>query len=123
MKPQYVFTGKVLDGAKRGRDLGYPTANVALKEQIPEGIYASEVILDEQALKAATFIGAAKTFGEEEYKAETYILDFDQNIYGKEITIQLYKKLRGNIAYTTKEALIEQMKKDVAKTREFFTSS
>lgn len=122
MNPQFIFSGIVQDGAKRGRDLGFPTANVALQQQIPEGIYAAEVVVDDKTFKAATFIGAAETFGEKDYKAETYILDFDQNIYHKEITVKLYKKLRGSIAYTTKEALIEQMEKDVQETREFFTS-
>ena len=122
MHPDYTFSGVVQDGAKRGKDLGYPTANVAISTQIPEGIYASEVVIANNIYRAATFIGIAKTFGEKEYRAETYILDFDRNIYGKEITIKLYKKLRGNRTYTTKEALIEQIEKDVAMTRNFFTS-
>ena len=65
----------------------------------------------------------AKTFGEEDYKLESYILDFDRDIYGKEVKVELYKKLRDNEKYENERELIEQIKKDVVNTRNYFTSS
>lgn len=119
----YKIKGTVIEGKKRGKTLGYPTINVLLDQKIPSGIYASHVILRDRRLIAATFIGEVKTFDEHDYKAESYILDFDDNIYGKSVTIELYKKLRENEKFSTQEALIEQIKKDVTRTREFFSVS
>lgn len=71
---------------------------------------------------AATFIGAAKTFNEKDTKSESYILDFEKNIYGKWITITFFKKLRDNKKFDSIEKLIKQMEKDVSETRRFFTA-
>ncbi len=120
MEPIYRITGVVQNGAKRGKAMGFPTANVFLIKKIPEGIYASQVIVRDKIYQAATFIGAAKTFGEKEHKAESYILDFDSDIYGEHVTIHLFKKLRENEKFISENVLVEQMKKDVLDTREFF---
>src|SRR5690242_18731678 len=96
MKILYAFWGKIKKGKQRGKSLGFPTANIALHKQIPEGIYASTVIVQNKKYIAATFIGSAKTFGEKEYQAECYILDFNQNIYNKWVSIRLLKKIREN---------------------------
>ena len=122
MNSLYIISGKVIKGAKRGKSLGFPTANINIEQVIPEGIYASEVIVDNKTYQAATFIGTAKTFKENEYKAESYIINFDQKIYGKQIRITLFKKLRENIQFSTKEKLIEQMKDDVLQTLSFFSN-
>ncbi|MDO8621516.1 MAG: riboflavin kinase [Candidatus Levybacteria bacterium] len=119
----YSFTGKVEAGNKRGKNLGFPTANIALTQSIPEGIYASRVLIDGKTYQASTFIGEAKTFGEKEHKAESYIFDFDKNIYGKEVTVYLFKNLRGNKKFSSEQKLIEQIKKDVSGTREFFKNN
>src|SRR6266576_2532672 len=102
MKQLYIFWGKVIAGQKRGKKLGFPTANVRLHKKYT----------------AATFIGSAKTFGETEYKAETYILNFNQNLYGKWITIRLFKKLRDNKKFDSEKALVLQMKEDINKVKE-----
>ncbi len=123
MIPLFIFRGKVLRGKKRGKLLGFPTANIPLHKNIPEGVYTSEVIITGKVYRSATFIGVAKTFGEEDYKAENYILDFNKNIYGKWISVRLFKKLRGNKKFDTQQALIEQIKKDVSNTRKFFNKA
>ncbi|MBA3723362.1 MAG: riboflavin kinase [Candidatus Levybacteria bacterium] len=120
MKPLYTLTGTVKIGAKRGKEFGYPTANVSLESHIPAGVYAAQVSIDSTIYNAATFIGAAVTFGDKEYKSESYILDFEQDIYGTEIVINLYKKLRDNANFANEHDLIEQMGKDVLMTRSFF---
>ena len=120
MKSLYEIKGIVKTGAKRGKNLGFPTANIEIDEKIPEGIYAAKVAVDGNEYNAAAFIGAAETFGEKEFKAEAYILGFSGDIYGKQITIKLFKKLRENKRFDNKNQLVEQMKKDVLATREFF---
>jgi riboflavin kinase/FMN adenylyltransferase len=84
VKSLYIFSGKVTEGKKRGRNLGFPTANIALKENIPSGIYISWTELDKNHYPSLTFIGEAKTFDEHLFQSETWILDFEKNIYGRE---------------------------------------
>ncbi|MCL5113612.1 MAG: riboflavin kinase [Patescibacteria group bacterium] len=129
MKPLFKLRGKVKKGKNRGKFLGFPTANINLHKKIPQGIYASTVKIDSPRFAgeagnkkyiAATFIGSAKTFNESEYKAESYILDFNQNIYGKWVTVTLLKKLRGNKKFGSEQELIDQMKQDILATRKFF---
>jgi len=116
------LSGIVIHGDHRGKKLGFPTANVALSEKIPEGIYISQTKIDTLLYSSLTFIGAAKTFDKTQYQAETYILDFDQDIYGKTITVELIKKIRDNMKFESEEKLIEQMKKDEKVARDHFFS-
>ena len=117
---QYTFWGKVQHGAKRGRELGYPTANMKLHTKIPEGIYISKVKVNNIVHFAVTFIGNAKTFGEKDYKAESFILTFNSQIYGQWITVNLIKKIRNNEKFDSKKSLINQIEKDILATRKFF---
>jgi len=88
----YSFWGKVIHGKKRGKRLGFPTANVRLHKIIPEGVYVSKTKFDKKWHKSVSFIGTAKTFGAVEIFAETHILDFNCDIYGKWISVKLLKK-------------------------------
>lgn len=115
-----VFWGKVRQGKKRGKDLGFPTANMLLHKKIPEGIYISRTTFDKNTYNSLTFIGSAKTFGETDVKAETYILDHTVDMYGKWITVRLLKKTRENIKFTSSKDLIKQMKKDKQIAQEYF---
>lgn len=122
MKTLYHFWGKVKKGSSRGKDLGFPTANVSLHKKIPEGIYAAKITIDNKNYTSATFIGSAIHFGEKDYKAESYILDFSKNIYGKWATITLCKKIRDNQKFTSEKELVKQMQKDVEEIRKYFSS-
>jgi riboflavin kinase / FMN adenylyltransferase len=113
MKIQFLVWGKVKSGSKRGRLLGFPTANIVLHKNIPEGVYISKVKVDRHWFSALTFVGAAKTFGEKNKKVESYILNFDRNIYEKWITVKLFQKIRDNIKFSSEKELVEQMKKDL----------
>lgn len=123
VKSLYLVWGKVRKGSKRGRDLGFPTVNAALHKNIPEGVYISKVKVENSSYPSLTFIGAAKTFGEKTKKVESYILDFKKEIYGKWISVNLFKKIRGNIKFNSEKELIEQMKKDLETAREFYEKS
>ncbi len=115
-----TFTGIVTHGNKRGRLLNFPTANVPLSIHIPEGIYISETSILLKTYPSLTFIGNAKTFNEHVYQSETYILNFDQDIYEKEISVSLLKKLRDNQKFDSQEALITQMEKDKKDAEMYF---
>ena len=119
MKPRYIVWGKIQAGKKRGKSLGFPTANVALHKNITEGVYLSRVKIDNNTLSALTFIGVAKTFGEKNKLIESYILNFNKNIYGKWMTVMLFNKIRGNIKFKSEKELVEQIKKDLVVAKQF----
>lgn len=116
----YKFWGKVRTHNRRGKKLGFPTANINLSRKIPEGIYVSKTKVGGKIYKLLTFIGTAKTFNETRFHAETYILDFSQNIYGKWISVDIVKKLRDNKKFSSAEKLVKQMKQDEKIAREYF---
>jgi riboflavin kinase / FMN adenylyltransferase len=120
MNELHKISGVVVRGESRGKTLGFPTANIRLSRKIPEGIYASTVSLNGSIYRAASFIGAAKTFQQKEVKLETYLFDFERDIYGRRIIVRLYKKIRGNKKFDSVEELVERMKKDVEEIKEFF---
>lgn len=123
MDTLYTIIGTVVEGKKRGKDLGFPTINLALNQPIESGIYASHVYVGNDMYIAASFVGEVKTFEENEFKLESYILDFDQNIYGKEVKVVLYKKLRNNMKFDSVNELIKQIKEDVSNIRTYFAHS
>src|SRR4051812_3091332 len=96
MKALFTIEGVVRKGQQRGKALGFPTANIACPETIPSGIYLAVTTYDGKLYPSLTFIGDAKTFKETVFQSETYLLDFDQNLYGKQIQISLLKKIREN---------------------------
>ncbi len=114
------ISGKVIRGKSRGKKIGYPTANIRIESVIPHGIYISTTVFKNKLYKSVTFVGNSKTFGEEEVFAETYILNFKGNLYGNTLRIDLIKKIRENYKFGTVEKLIEQIKKDVEETIEYF---
>lgn len=117
------FWGKVKTHNKRGKDLGFPTANVSLRKNIPEGIYVSKAKVDGKEYRSLTFIGVAKTFNEKKFHTETYILDFSKNIYGKWISVNLIKRIRQNKKFSSASDLVRQMKKDELAARRYFLRS
>ncbi|MBI2411025.1 MAG: riboflavin kinase [Candidatus Kerfeldbacteria bacterium] len=120
-RAQKIIRGIVRHGDGRGKPLGFPTANMRLHQPIPEGIYCAYATIDKRRYSAITFIGAAKTFHKTKRQAETYILDFDKNIYGKWLRVMLLKKLRGNKKFHSVQALIRAMRLDEKQARIFFS--
>lgn len=114
------FRGKVRHGNKRGKALGFPTANTSLHISIPEGIYLSSVTLNKKRYSALTFIGKANTFSHAVYQAETYILNFDEDIYGAWLGVHLLKKIRDNQIFTSEKDLINQMISDKKEAEDYF---
>ncbi len=112
--------GKVKKGHGRGKDLGFPSANVGLNRHVLEGIYLSKTKVEGKIYPSLTFVGAAITFNDTKYHSETYLLDFSGNLYNKWISVQLLKKIRENKKFNSVEELVEQMKKDEKVARDYF---
>lgn len=113
----YSFTGTVIGGDKRGRELGYPTANIKLSSQeklLPAiGIYAVRVLLNSEKHIGLLSIGKRPTFYDAgNLVTEVYIYNFNREIYGEEVTIELVERLRGEEKFNSAEDLISQMNKD-----------
>lgn len=115
-----TIEGKVKKGRNRGKALGFPTANIDLEKEVPDGIYLSKTRLEGKTYPSLTFIGGAKTFGEGLSQAESYILDFKEDLYGKVITIKLLEKIRDNQKFNSREELIEQIKNDEKVAKKYF---
>lgn len=106
-----IIRGKVKKGFQKGKSLSFPTANIKLKKDIEEGIYISHTTIKKIKYSSLTFIGEM---------AETYILDFDEDLYGRWISVELIKKIRDNRKFFSDEELIKRMKKDELVARSFF---
>lgn len=117
-----TISGVVEKGQNRGKKLGFPTINFKLIEILPDGIYISQIEILGKTYNSLTFIGAAKTFGEIEQKAETYVLDFDKDVYGESVNVTLLKKIRDNQRFESEEELVEQMEMDKKEALLFFNS-
>lgn len=117
---EWEIEGTVIEGDKRGRELGYPTANVALGDTIHPsyGVYASLVQIEgEQEWRpAATNIGIRPMFELSVGQVEAHILDFSGDIYGKTLRIKPVKRLRGEAKFDSLEGLIAQIDQDCADT-------
>ncbi|HOK36698.1 MAG TPA: bifunctional riboflavin kinase/FAD synthetase [Paludibacteraceae bacterium] len=116
----YSFSGKVKNGFKVGRTLGFPTANLEpldCDKLLPAvGVYAVRVKYDEMFYKGMMDIGFRPTFGDShQLFIEVHIIDFDKNIYQEILKIEFIQRLRDEIKFNNVEELIEQMEKDKAK--------
>jgi riboflavin kinase / FMN adenylyltransferase len=114
----FQLRGEVVKGDERGRTLGFPTANLVPDEALVcpgHGIYAART----PEACAAVSIGVRPTFGTgRALLVEAYLLDWDQDLYGRELRIDFLARLRGERRFDSPEALIEQMHRDVEQTRE-----
>ncbi len=117
----YTITGTVVEGDRRGRTIGFPTANIKSDPELAipgDGVYSTIAIVNGRRLGAATNIGVRPTFGHNARTFETFIMDFSADIYGKQITIEFVARIRPEMKFPGVEALVAQMKKDVEKSRE-----
>lgn len=111
----FKMQGKVIKGAQRGRLLNFPTANLKPSFKYvtaKSGVYFTRVNIDRDFYFALTDIGTNPTFENKEVKIETYIMDFSQNIYGKNMSIEFLEYLRCDYKFKLADELIEQMEKD-----------
>ena len=114
----YALTGVVVEGDRRGRHLGFPTANLAWEqEQLPaSGVYVTEVLLPHQAgiHLGLTNVGEKPTFEGQRLTVETHLPDFDGDLYGARLSLRFIHRLRGEVKFGSVEELRAQIDKDVA---------
>jgi riboflavin kinase/FMN adenylyltransferase len=112
----FQLGGKVITSDKRGRVLGFPTANLDIRPQqaLPgNGIYATIAQVDGKQFSSATNIGIRPTFGEGEKTVETHLLNYKGDLYGKEMRLEFVQKLRDEQRFPSSEDLKAQIEKDV----------
>lgn len=112
--------GIVVRGEGRGRQLGYPTANVHSEKHVAvpaDGVYAGWAVLRGQRLPAAISVGTNPTFEGRKRTVEAFILDFDEDIYGCELAVEFVERIRGMEKFDSVDDLVEQMGRDVEKAR------
>ena len=118
----YSISGTVIHGKKIGRTIGYPTANISidqLKLLPKKGAYIVDVFLGERKLKGMLSIGTNPTVFGNSLSVEVYILEFDEDIYGKEISVNFREFLHDEIKFETIEKLIEKLDEDKISTENF----
>ena len=116
----YSIRSTVEHGAKRGRQLGFPTANlrIAPNKLLPaNGIYAARVDLDDATHAGALSVGVRPTFGGNSVTVEVFMLDFDADIYGQLLMVWFVQRLRGEKRFASVPALQQQMARDVENAR------
>ena len=116
----HILSGEVVSGRKIGRTIGVPTANILLPEGVvvPKlGVYACTCRLDGRDYAAVTNIGSRPTVEGHQVRAESWILDFDGDLYGKKITLEFCKFLRPEQKFASLDELKAQIQQDAAQTR------
>lgn len=115
--------GIVTPGDQRGRDLGFPTANVPVEDGVavpPDGVYAGHLVTDGAVLPAAISVGSNPTFDGQERRVESYVMDHghDLDLYGRRVQVRLVERLRTMAAFDSIDALVAQMHDDVSAARD-----
>src|SRR4030043_2200795 len=117
----YPIIGKVVEGAKRGQTLGFPTANLEISDELypKNGVYAVEVIWHQQRFNGLANVGLNPTFLPEQTRKgkpisfEVYILNFNRDIYGEEIQVDFKRRIRDEVRFDSPSRLINQIQKDI----------
>ena len=121
----FSLHGHIISGAGRGAGLGFPTANLEIDPQqaLPEdGVYATRAYIDKKTYKSMTNIGQNPTFGDTKRSVEVYILDYHDNLYGRELKIDIIKRLRRERKFDTAQQLEKQIAEDVKQGRAILDS-
>jgi riboflavin kinase/FMN adenylyltransferase len=116
----YMLRGEVVVGDRRGRSIGFPTANVLPDTDavIPaRGVYAGSLRFGEKEYTACTNVGVAPTFGRTESRVEAYLLDFEGDLYGRVVDVSFVKRIREERRFSGVDELIGQIRRDVDEAR------
>lgn len=111
----FSIKGKVISGVGRGKKLGIPTANLEYKGGLipPFGVYVVNVLLDGKVFGGVANIGDNPTFGDVTFSFEVHILDFDRDLYGKEIEVSFIARIRGEEKFDSIKELKKRIRKDI----------
>ena len=116
----YVLRGEVVVGDRRGRSIGFPTANVLPDTEavIPaRGVYAGYVRFGEKEFAACTNVGVAPTFGRAESRVEAHLLDFEGDLYGRVVDVSFVERIREERRFSGVDELVGQIRRDVEEAR------
>ena len=120
----YSISGKVVHGAKRGRQLGYPTANVHMRHERPAltGVYAVKLSVGElDCMNAVANLGIRPTIaGIPKLMLEVHVFDFNGDLYGKHVHVEFFHKVRDEMKFESLDALKAQIARDVVVAKEYF---
>ncbi len=120
----FSLQGPVVAGAHRGAGLGFPTANIAIGRDraLPAfGVYVTRAFVRETEYQSCTNIGVRPTFDSEPRPTvEAFLLEFEDDIYGEEVRIDLLHRLRDELKFDSADELVAQMKRDIVDTRDYF---
>lgn len=121
----YTLMGHVVHGDGRGKQIGFPTANIDTQNQIcpPNGVYAIRAKLEQRSLEGVLNIGVRPTFNGTTVQVETHFFDFDETIYGKPIEIFLVEKIRSEQKFPNPEMLIQQIQRDITDAAKILADS
>ena len=125
MGRNFSLDGTVVRGQGRGASLGYPTANLQPRENmlIPgDGIYATWIHIDADRYMAASSIGFRPTFEDRKHTIESYVIDFNKDLYGKQIRLEFVSRLRDEKKFDSIESLKKQLHMDVNETKSVLQS-
>ncbi|HOR00939.1 MAG TPA: bifunctional riboflavin kinase/FAD synthetase [Anaerolineae bacterium] len=121
----YSLAGEVVSGARRGRCLGFPTANLAVRPERalpPDGVYAVYAIVGKHRLPAVANVGERPSFNTGQHAIEVHILDYAGNLYGRDLVIEFISRLRPEQRFDDVCKLIEQISHDVERARSIFAA-
>jgi riboflavin kinase/FMN adenylyltransferase len=123
MKEPIILSGKVVHGKALGRTVGMPTANLCIEDgTIPEdGVYATRISVQGKTYTSVTNIGRRPTVDDESYiTVETFIIDFNEDIYGQFVELEVYKFLRPIHKFSSLEEVQKQVNKDIEEAKTYF---
>jgi len=120
----FSISGRVVRGRNVGKELGFPTANLrTASELIPaDGVYAARTVVSGRRYGAVVNIGVAPTFGGGERTIEAHILGFRGEIYGKRVEVEFLRRLRGERAFKSRQALTARIRKDIERASRLLAS-
>lgn len=115
----YELSGTVVEGAKRGRSIGFPTANIDIPDLLipADGVYAARARTAGGEFAAAVSIGSNPTFEGDRRIVEAHLLEFDGDLYGQTMTLAIGRRVRGQVKFDGVEQLVAQIEEDVAAVR------
>jgi riboflavin kinase/FMN adenylyltransferase len=118
----FAVTGTVRRGAGRGASLGFPTANLAVDNElmVQDGVYVTRTLHRGRTLRSVTNVGSRPTFADQEFAVETHLLDATEDLYGEAIEVAFLARLRQELRFASPQALVEQVRRDVERARAFF---
>ncbi len=122
----YFRLGEIVHAHRRGTRMGFPTANLSVDTDttmLSGGIYATAMLVDGKTVYGMTNVGPKPTFADDGYSIETYLFDFNGDIYGKNVKLSFYKRMRDIVKFDGASALAHQLASDEKSIRTYFAEN